>query len=723
MQAIGCRRVLCAAVSSLFSISAALAQVTNEPADSNAVRLPTVVVVAQKEPATVGNVPVSVSPVTTETIEQADIQRIKQAENYSPNTFINEFTARALSNPFFRGIGGSPQNPGVTTFIDGVPQLNTFSANREFVDVDQIEFVRGPQGPLFGRNTQGGVINITSRRPVDLWTAGVQGEYGNYDYGDVRGNVSGPILTNLLDFSVAGGYSARDGYTENDFNHKDVDHREGGFGQAQLMFNPTERLEIRFIVSGEHDHDGDYALGDLGYIRAHPNHVLDDFTGGFNHRDIVSGTLLANYYGEAFDLASISGAVWWKNEGLTDLDYGVASPSNFGLFSTRDNTEEDRQFTQEFRVSSAKERPLRLSDDLDLAWQSGVFLFSQSYNQNASNFFAPPLDFESSSTAADLDDWGAGVYGQARLTAWERVDLSLGVRVDYENKHARLFNSSAAMFLLPTREVLSDDFTEASPRFGLAYHFMTNQMVYGEIVRGYRAGGFNPIFPTGHAEYETEHTWNYEIGQKSLWLDGRLETALSLFYIDYRNIQLNQPVATAPGQFYIGNAGAADSKGVEFEVKYRASGWCDLFGDVGYTDAKFLSGSSAYNPNIPPAGASQSVSGNRLPYTPTYTANLGTQLSWSPIAPVTLYARAEVTIYGDFKYDASNAEGQDTYALADFRAGMKGSHWFVEGWARNAFDSHYVPIAIPYGQLGAPSGYVGESGAPVTFGLRAGMVF
>ena len=166
------------------------------------------------------------------------------------------------------------------------------------------------------------------------------------------------------------------------------------------------------------------------------------------------------------------------------------------------------------------------------------------------------------------------------------------------------------------------------------------------------------------------------------------------------------------------------SKGVEFELKYRPiRGW-DLFGSVGYTEAKFLSGSTAFNPNLnPPFGASQDVTGNRLPYAPIYTGNVGTEVFWQACRHATLYARAEVTVYGDFKYDASNSEGQDTYALADFRAGVRGTHWFVEGWARNAFDEHYVPIAIQFGQLGAPSGYVGESGAPVAYGVRAGLTF
>jgi iron complex outermembrane receptor protein len=195
-------------------------------------------------------------------------------------------------------------------------------------------------------------------------------------------------------------------------------------------------------------------------------------------------------------------------------------------------------------------------------------------------------------------------------------------------------------------------------------------------------------------------------------LDGKLEATIALFYIDWRNLQLNEPVPESGGtSFFIQNAGAAASKGVECELKYRPMAGWDLFGSVGYTEAKFLSGSTSQ-------GAS--VSGNRLPFAPVFTGNMGTQFAWSPCKAATLYARAQVTVYGDFEYDPSNAQSQSTYALADFRAGVRGSHWFVEGWANNAFDAHYVPIAIPYSTA---SGYVGESGAPVTYGVRAGLNF
>jgi iron complex outermembrane receptor protein len=690
--------------------SSSTASMTN--AQNELIELPAVTVVAQKEPQSAQTLPVSVTAVTARILEDANIHTLKEASIYAPATFINEFTARAVSNPFFRGIGGSPLNPGVTTFIDGVPQLNSYSANIEFVDVDQVEFVRGPQGALFGRNTAAGVINVMSRPPSDIWSGGVEGSYGNYDYRDVRANVSGPIVKDTIGLSLAGGYSARDGYTKNDFTGNDLDHREAGFGKGQLLFRLNERLQIRVIGFGEHDNDGDYALGDLAAIRSRPHHVSRDFE-GFNRRDVASGTMLVDYFGRAIDVTSISAGVWWKNEGLTDLDY-TAFPGN-----TRDNVEEQHQLSQEFRLASSKDKPLKLSESLDLAWQSGVFAFSQSYDQHILNSVVfpnpvPPPDFfpVDNKTTADLDDWGVGVYGQARLTAWEKLDFTAGLRYDYEDKQGDLTSVTIPPLAPSSSSSLSDNFSQVSPQFALAYHFTPSQMAYGSAARGFRAGGFNQTSPPGSERYGTEHSWNYEVGFKSLWFDNRVETTIALFYIDWRNLQLNEPVPGSGGtSFFIDNAGAAVSKGVELETKWRPMPGWDLFGSAGYTDAKFLSDSVSLGAN---------VGGHRLPFAPMYTGNVGTQFSWSPCKAATLYARAEVAIYGDFEYDPSNAQSQSTYALADFRAGIRGTHWFAEGWVKNAFDANYVPIAIPFSSA---SGYVGESGAPVTFGGRVGIQF
>jgi iron complex outermembrane receptor protein len=116
------------------------------------------------------------------------------------------------------------------------------------------------------------------------------------------------------------------------------------------------------------------------------------------------------------------------------------------------------------------------------------------------------------------------------------------------------------------------------------------------------------------------------------------------------------------------------------------------------------------------------VSDNDIPNTPEYTASLGAQFNHAVNAAVSLYGRGEIGFTGAFRYDDLNREGQDAYSLANFRAGVRGRYIFGEAWVRNAFNTSYIPVAFAYGQL-APSGFIGEMGAPRTFGVSGGVTF
>src|ERR1700680_2827463 len=240
-----------AAVRGQQPASTAAAQPLNQnDQDPLRISLPVVTVTAEKEPEVAQKSPVSVTAVTKETIEQADPHSVSDAAVYAPNTWFTEFTARKLSNARFRGIGSSPNNPGITTYIDGVPQLNANSSSIELADIDQIEFVRGPQSALYGRDSIGGLVNITSVRPsLNDWRGSLISPFGNFGAADVRGSVSGPLMAGKLGLGVAVGYSARDGYTTNDLTGHTVDARSAFFSKSQLLYTPGSSWEARAIVT------------------------------------------------------------------------------------------------------------------------------------------------------------------------------------------------------------------------------------------------------------------------------------------------------------------------------------------------------------------------------------------------------------------------------------------------------------------------------------------
>jgi iron complex outermembrane recepter protein len=705
-----------AACSPILLTSVAWAQSGNSQSGQAAAtfQLPPLVVTAQKEPANPQSLPLSLTTVAKPTLQNAGINTVSEAGAYGPNVSFTEFTARKLSNARFRGIGASPANPSITTFFDGVPQLNANTSSIDLVDVDQVEFVRGPQSALFGRNALGGLINVTSARPsLSNWSGSLSVPFANSDARDVRGSVSGPLVENTLGMGVSLQYGRRDGYTVNDLTGNDLDSRSAFAGKGQLLWTPMRRWETRVIVNGERDRDGDYALSDLGGLRQNPYHTARDYE-GFTHRDIFGTTILNRFEGSSLTVSATTGFLDWKTVDSTDLDYTPLP------LVTRDNTEESFQFTQEVRVANAVNAPIDLSDSVALKWQGGVFFFTQNYEQNATRnfsagFLSPFLPFPVTQTSpqADLDDVGIGLFGQGVVTLSERLDLTAGLRFDHEQKDATLNVFYTPAIGPPQQTVADEGFSNVSPQFAAAFHLQPGRTVYVSVANGYKAGGFNAASPPGTEMYGEEHTWNFEGGLKTMWANGRVAVNAAVFHIDWEDMQLNLPNLFVPGEFYIANVGGATSSGVELDLNARVHPNVDVFGGIGYTKAEFKDDS--ISGGLP-------VGGNTVPNTPDYTASLGIQLSRNLSQGATLYGRAEATFSGAFEYDDLNTERQDAYSLANFRAGVRGRLVFVEGWIRNAFDTKYIPLAFAYGAL-APSGFIGEMGRPRTFGISAGVGF
>lgn len=679
---------------------------------SPSVVLPAVIVTAQKDAANVKEVPASVTAVTAETIANSGIRAITDASIFAPNTVFTEFTARKVSNARFRGIGSSPANPAITTYLDGVPQLNSNSSNIELLDVDQIEFVRGPQSPLFGRNTLGGIVNVTSTRPsMARWTGSLIAPFGNAGAMELRGNVSGP-LGDKAAISFAGGKQQRDGYTRNSVTGNDVDWRDGAFAKAQLLVLPNANWEARLIYAHERDRDGDYALGDLSAIRTAPFRVARDFE-GFTNRDINNTTINLRGIGQNFSIESTTGFIKWNTEDETDLDYTPLP------LAVRSNTEDSTQFTQQVRISSPDNAPIALGSTM-VKWQAGIEYFNQGYDQVAVNtlsafVLSPQVGFPVAmhSPDASIDSSGIGLFGRATLTINDKVDLTAGLRFDRESSDAHL-NTFFSPAIAPANVVAAEDsFSDVSPQFAFGYRVTPGHLAYASVARGYKAGGFNPAALPGSEAYGEEHAWHAEAGVKSTLAAGKLSANAAVFFIDWDDLQLNVPNPFVPGQFYIANVGGARSRGAEFDLTARPRPGLDLFAALGFTAARFADGTMS---------GGVAVGGNQLPYTPDYTAAFGGQMTRAITAAISGYGRAEIVLTGAFNYDEGNTQSQDAYSLVNLRAGAKHKRLFGEVWLRNAFDTHYVPVAIPYPGF-APSGFIGENGRPRTFGVSVGATF
>jgi iron complex outermembrane receptor protein len=679
---------------------------------SPSIVLPTVIVTAQKEASDVKEVPASITAVTASTLKDSGILALTEASIFAPNTVFTEFTARKVSNARFRGIGSSPANPAITTYLDGVPQLNSNSSNVELLDVGQIEFVRGPQSPLFGRNTLGGIVNVTTARPSrSAWTGSVTVPIGNFGMWDARGNVSGPIGDKAA-VGFAAGKQMRDGFTENSVTGNDVDSRDGTFTKAQLLFVPNANWETRVIHAYERDRDGDYALGDLSAIRIAPFRVSRNHE-GFTNRDINNTTVNVRGTGEYFAIESTTGFIKWKTTDETDLDYSPLP------LATRSNLEDATQFTQQVRIFSPDNAPYALGSMM-VKWQAGIEYFNQSYDQDAVNTFSAfvlnpqvgvPVGMHS--PEADIDNSGIGLFARATVSLNDKADVTAGLRFDHESSDAHLNTFFAPAIAPPNVVAAEDSFNDVSPQVAFGYRVTPKHTAYVSAARGFKAGGFNPAALPGSEAYGEEHAWHLEGGVKSTLADGKVAANAAVFFIDWDDLQLNVPNPFVPGQFYISNVGGARSSGIEVDVTARPLPSLDVFAALGVTSAEFSSGTMANG---------VAVEGRDLPYTPDYTAAFGGQLSRAVTSTITGYGRAELVMTGAFSYDEGNTEGQDAYSLVNLRVGARAKRLFGEVWLRNAFDTRYVPIAIPYPGF-APSGFIGEVGRPRTFGISIGTSF
>lgn len=660
------------------------------------------VVTARRVQELVQDVPGSVSVVDEKTLRDSGAMQIKDVAPYVPNLLITEFNSRRLSFPYLRGIGSGQGEPGVATYIDGVPQLTTGSTNLPLVGVERVEFLRGPQGTLYGRNTLGGVMHVITAPPGDQTEISLYGTAGNYGLFEGGFSYSGAITPGKLSVGIEGFYSEREGYTDNLATGNDVDFKETFFGRAQALWTPDERNSVRFSMHGEQSRDGGFALGLVSDLEQKPFEIDQDFE-GVTERDLLAPSVTWNHYGDSLDFVSITSFQSWEIFETSDFDF-----MNFdGVVRTA--TEEQEYVYQELRVNSAEDSRLALSENAELSWLAGVSFFAADSQRSAANDLrnvVPPPMQGIDKNVGDFDDIGIGVFTQGTVTVASNTDFTAGVRFDTEIKEAELvqtFTAGGMTFPVDQNE-FDDEFTQLIPHVSVAHRPAENHSIYATVSKGYKAGGFNLTAPTGSFQYENEESLSYEVGYKLTFLEGAAHLALAAFYIDWEDMQLSLFDPAAGG--FVDNVGQSTSSGFELNGDARVHDNVTLFGAFGLTDTEF-------DEYVDPFG--QDVAGNNLPFAPDSTLSVGAQLDGDLGANTRWYLRGEYQMIGDFYYDAGNL-GEESFDLANFRLGVERGPVRLDAWVRNAFDQDYIPIAFQPNPAD-PTVFVGENGAPLTWGV------
>jgi iron complex outermembrane receptor protein len=738
-----------------------------------------VVVTARRTEEVAQEVPIPVSVVKGDLVADAgafNVNRLKEmlptVQFYSTNPRNSTINIRGLGAPF--GLTNDGIEPGVGLYIDGVFYARPAAATMDFLDVEQVEVLRGPQGTLFGKNTTSGAINVTTRKPS--FTRGTEFElnYGSYQFMQAKASVTGPIMK-----SVAGRVSfsgtQRDGVILNTRTGEHVNNLNNAGVRGQVLYAPSDVIAVAFSVDHTRQRPNGYtqviagvaptlrpANRQYAQIAAEFGYTPPSFNAFDRVTDI--DTPLQSYQ----DLGGVSvNADWkfWKGTltSTTARRYWDWKPSNDRDFTALPITPVSAapslqtQWTQEVRYTGA------LAPRVDLV--AGGFFFRQALDSDpaftqeqgpatARFLLAPGAN---AATPGLLDGYGfkqylrfrnvsAAAFGQVEWAVTDRLRLMPGLRLNYDQKdvffdqqvYGGLATSDAALVALQ-RSVLAPqtyaadvDDTNVSGQMTAAFSVADPVNTYATYSTSFKSVGLNLNgVPTDAADLpvlsaatvKPEDVRHIEVGLKSEPFRG-VTANVALFNTHIKDFQaqvVNAGVGVLRG--YLANAEKVRVRGVEVDVTHAVSNRVSFYGSAAFTDGKYVSFPDA-PPPLEETGGPQvkDVSGSDLPGISKVAISVGGEYVAPPgrIAGQAgeLFAAFDTSYRSSFSSSASTSKYLivDGYSLLNVRVGFRATEgWTLSLWSRNLLDEDYFDLlsAAP-GNTGL---YVGQPGDGRTAGV------
>ncbi|MCP4118635.1 MAG: TonB-dependent receptor [Desulfobacteraceae bacterium] len=665
---------------------------------NNSYQLETLTVTAQKREENPQKIPMSIDVLSSIAIEDAGINNTIDLTRFSPNVHMkNNYTEHVVVIRGISSFSASTYSPA-SLYVDDVSYSLVHMQNLELFDIERAEILKGPQGTLYGRNSESGVVNIITKQPGKHFEAKVFGEYQSYNTFRSGVNISGPLIEDRLALGGAFQYKSSDGFIKNEHNGDDqAADLEHISGRASMRWTPGDFWDITFIADfmDKDDHIGGYRFID-GPNETEPYKVRKDVSEYYNGEGNTQ-TLRTRFKGNNFNFLSVSSLLNYKLDRLADSDL-FDNPANgrMSIFKI-----DQRQYSQEFRISSVR--------DSAFEWLVGLYGFIEE------TCFDFDYDMISKNKkimhpVTDIDAKGVAAFGQGTYTLFDRLHLTAGVRFEYQDMEGHLNDGVR-------KENLEKDldFTEVLPKFSTAYDISKEITAYASISRGYLTGGYNwamkPTRDTFH--YDPEYTLNYESGIKTTWMDGMLMANLSLFYIDISDKQVTE-FDPKTSQKTIENAAKAHSQGVELQFKAAPVQGVNIFAGLGYTEAEFDDFTAIEWNDSHTALIENDYNGKDLPYAPRFNYNVGIQYR----SGSGYFCRADLFGTDRFYGDPGNTAEQESYQTVNLRIGYEGDHYDVYLWADNVFDEEYLTYVSPYDKH-----TIGLDGAPGTFGIKVNYRF
>jgi iron complex outermembrane receptor protein len=661
---------LAAAAAVVASLNAAPSQTARAADDAAAAasedNLQNVVVTARRREENSQDVPLAIAVLDSSSLESTgtlNIGRLNQLQPsiqfYSSNQRNSAVNIRGIGAPF--GLTNDGIEQGVGLYVDQVYYARSASATFDFLDVEQVEVLRGPQGTLYGKNTTAGAINITSRRPSFTPEGKVEVSAGDLDFVQAKASVSGPLIGDKLAGRIGASYTDRRGTLFNTTSGQDINEQNNLGVKGQLLLHASDTLDL--TLSGDYSRQNPLGYGQL-FVRTgstqrplnrqyeslaaasnnyappsfDPFDRVTDLDAEMSAKNTLGGTsLLAEWKLGPGLLTSVSAWRSWRWGPKNDRDFIGLPITTLSMNPSRQN-----QWTQEVRYASTGERIdyvvgiYGFHQEIDTAGVQEQGPLASRWLLSGANANNPAiLDGLRSENDIGLKNTSVATFGQLTWRVTDKLRLQPGLRINYDKKEgkyiATVTNSTntpltAAQLGVLAPQSYQPEFsdTNVSGDFTASYDLASDVLGYLTFTRSFKSGGINlsglpldansqPI--TAVDTVEPEKVNHFEGGLKTQLFDRKVTANVALFWTeisDYQATVTNSQANVIRG--YLANADEVRVRGVELDLAARLTDRFGLYVNGAYTDHEYVSFPDA--PCPPELAGGTTASGANPPSAP-----------------------------------------------------------------------------------------------------------
>ncbi|MEC4724984.1 TonB-dependent receptor [Shewanella sp. D64] len=662
-------------------------------------------VTSRQRKENIQEVPMAITVFGEQDIEDLGIERAADFISLTPNMTMVEAQNAGTSFITIRGLtqvrnGESP----VAISVDGVLQISPNQFNQDLYDIAQIEILKGPQGALYGRNAIGGAINITTKAPTDELTGYAELDIGNGGLKALSGAVSG-LMTDTINYRITASYKDFDGLIDNVYLNRKVDFQRDKNIRGRFIWEPSDDFSADLRIAR-----GETEGGAVNYIYQ-PLHGINDANDtsseieanniGENDRQITSASLKLDW-----NISDVTSGLILAADELTEYLSGDQFPysRNTSATSPFGPNVFDGVQTQYLDTSSqSAELRFTSDDDKDFRWIAGLYYLQTERFISSFNGLdlgkgiprverTPPINDDISPATVFLADnnnnQAYALFAQFNYDVTDTQELSVSGRYDSDTREQT--NRAPVSFDPNSGEVREKTFSKFQPKVSYVYTGLPNINLYANFSEGFRSGGFNQsgvgaLAATAGLEgvsdlYKAEESSNFEVGIKGLYPDISTRFNASLFNTSIDNQHYFVFVGSLGAQV-LTNIDEVSLIGGEFDFKTSVHDNIDLFGSFGMTKSEI----KAYSLN-------PSDVGNKAPYVPEYTINLGTQIHAELFSGWLSTLTLDWEQRGKQYWDPSNSSPRDAINLVNARLGFNRDEgdWSVNLWAKNLGNEEYL---------------------------------